>query len=271
MQPKLLIKWASDLRRRIYASLPWGLRLGIFLRRLSSSIIDAFGRVMYAEFVKRGVVGMPDIGGQPAASWREKLEKAGTRAGDMVPRGTGREFAQKAWRILLSTTRNPSITEEVMTTVIEKFIKSPNLIQEGSTLRFAEGYVIQALKSHFIDYDRSERRRTRLQGPSLTVEDDSGEDVVLDVEDPDSWKQIGGLLSPVGLREIHRELERIHPSAAAFVDLSFQGYTPIEMARGAMLPHLEGKPTSPSNVYQWIERWKPRIQEVIQKHIDHGE
>lgn len=270
MQPKLLSKRAEDLRRRIFASLPWGYRLASFLLRLSSSILDAFGRVMYAEFIKRGVTDMPDIGGQPAASWKERLDKAGPRAGDMIPRGTGREFAQKAWKILLSQTKNPEMAEEVMTLVIEKIIKNPKLVK-AEPLRVAEGYIITALKATYIDRVRFEKRRKQISGPSLTVEDESGESVTLDPEDPSSWKQVGELLPESELREIIRDLERLHPSAAAFVDLSFQGYTPTEMARQGLLPHLEGQPTSVQNVHQWIQKWKPRIQQVLQKHIDHVE
>lgn len=270
MQPKLLTKQAADLRRRIYASLPWGYRLGRFLMRLSSSILDAFGRVMYAEFIKREVSGLPDIGNEPASAWKDRLDKAGTRAGDLIPRGTGREFAQKAWKILLSMTKNPEATEEVMTLVIEKIIKNPSLIKP-EPLRVAEGYIIQALKATYIDRMRFERRRKNIQGPSLTVEDESGESVTLDPEDPSSWKEIGEMIPESELREILRDLERLHPSAAAYVNLSFQGYTPAEMAREGLLPHLEGKPTSPQNVHQWVQKWKPRIQQVLQKHIDHIE
>lgn len=269
MQPKRLIKWASDLQRRIYASLPWGYRLANFLVRFSSSILDAFGRVMYAEFIKHGVTDMPDIGGQPAVAWKERLDKAGTRAGDMIPRGTGKDFAQKAWRVLLSQTKNSETTEEVMTLVIEKIIKNPNLIKP-ETLRSAEGYIIQALKATHIDRVRADKRRKEIIGPSLTVEDaESGGDIVLDPEDPSSWKEIGEMIPESELREILRDLKSLHPSAAAFVDLSFQGYTPTEMAREGLLPHLEGQPTSVQNVHQWIQKWKPRIQQVIQKHIDH--
>lgn len=268
MQPKTLLKWATDLRRRIYASLPWGYRVAVFFRRLASGIMDAFGRIMYAEFIKRGVNSMPDIGGKPAHEWQERLTKAGTRAGDMLPRGTGREFAEKAWKILLKLSRDPETTEEVMTLVIEKFVKNPNLIREGSDLRVAEGYIIQSLKSHLYDYLRATKRRTRLVSPGLTTENDEGDTVNLDVRDPESWREIGEMLPQAELKEILHALERLHPSAAAFLDLTFQGYTPAEMAREGLLPHLEGKPVSPSNLYQWIERWKPRIQEVLQQHID---
>jgi len=268
MQPKLLYKQADDLRRRIYASLPWGYRLASFLLRLSSSILDAFGRVIFAEFIKRGVKDMPDIGGQPAAAWRDKLLKAGTRAGDMIPRGTGREFAMKAWRVLLSQTKNPEMTEEVMTLVIEKIIKNPSLIKPES-LQVAEGYVITALKATYIDKVRYEKRRKDVRGPSLTVEDESGDAITLDPGDPSSWKEVGQLIPESELREILHDLERLHPSAAAFVDLSFQGYTPTEMARQGLLPHLEGQPTSVQNVHQWIQKWKPRIQQVLEKHISH--
>lgn len=267
MQPKLLAKQAATLRRQIYASLPWGVRLAVFLQKLANGTLDAFGRVVYAEFIKRGVEGLPDIGNEPALSWREKLLASGTRAGDKVPRGYGKDFARKAWNIMLGQTKNPEMVEELMTLVMERLIKNPTSIKEASPLKISEGYVLTMLKNLRVDKVRYDKHRRDISGPSLTVEDESGEDITLDVKDPDSWKQVAEMLPESELREILKDLERIHPSAAAFVDLSFQGYTLTEMARGGLLPHLEGEETSTQAVAQWVNRWLPRIQKVVQDHI----
>lgn len=249
-----IIKRAADLRRKIHASQPWGFRVASFFFRISSDIIDAFGRVVYAEFVKRGVQDLPDIGDVPALAWQDKLLKLRSRAGDKLPRSYGRKFGQMAWNVVLSKARNPEVVEDAMTAVIEKLLKNPTVIREGVTRAEAEGFVLKALKNEAIDLLRKQTRR-REEG-----------EFTRDIADPDTLRQLEDMLPPTVLREIIRDLDRVHPSAAAYVELVFQDYDDREIAQNAMLPHMDG-PVSPQALLNWKNRWLPKIKNIIHKHL----
>lgn len=257
-----LAQEASVLQRRIYASLPWGFRVARFFLRLASDTIDVFGRVVAAEFIKRGVEGMPEINGQPAEAFREKLVKAGSKAGDKLPRNYGRQFAQSAWNMNMSKIRNPEVIEDAMVTVVEKLLKNPHLIREGVLLREAQAFVLKMVRNETIDILRMKGRRRE---DSLTIEDE-GEEINLDPQDPSALKEIEEMLPPSTLREIARDLDRINESAGTYVNLIFQDYSDREIAEGAMLPHMDG-PVSPQALFNWKKRWMPKIEEVIRKHV----
>ena len=263
---RLLAKKASDLARRIYASLPWGVRVANFFLRLGSGIVDAFGQVAYAEFIKRGITGLPDIGNDPAASWQERLLKAGPKAGDRVPRGYGRKYAQMIWNVMLSKTKNPEMVEELMTWAVEHLIAHPAVIKEGVSRQEAEAFVLMMLKNKSTDMFRSQGRRKKIEGPSTTV-DDEGEQVTLDVMDPNAFKELAEMMPEHTLKAIVHDLEALHPNAAAYIDLAFQGYEDREIAQNAMLPNMD-QAVSPQALNQWKKKWLPRIQQVVMKYLD---
>jgi DNA-directed RNA polymerase specialized sigma24 family protein len=270
MQPKLLAKQAFDLSRRIYASLPWGFRIADFFLKLASGIVDAFGRVVYAEFIKRGVTGMPDIGAESAAEWQGKLKALGTRAGDKLPRGYGREFGKKAWRIMLSKTRKPEMVEELMTWVIEKLLSQSETIRERVNLAEAEGFILTILKNKAKDEWRSQGR---LKEEGLGEENEEG-DFSGDFLDPHALHRLEQAYSKNWLEKILQEarsdLEKIHPDAPLYIDLSLQGYTLKEIVGDyriglpSMLPHVQKKPVTPQ---AWEHRTKVNILRVLQQHM----
>jgi len=263
MQPRSLAKRASDLARRIYASLPWGLRVANFFMRLASDMIDAFGRIVLAEMIKRGVTDLPDIGDVPALSWQEKLQKLGTRAADRLPKNYGRKFGQMCWNVMLAKTKNPEMVEELMTWTIERLLANPHVIREGVTRAEAEGFILMMLKNRAKDIWKSQGRRRDINVPELRDE----EGVTIDVMDPNSFKELAEMLPEHTLRAIIRDLEAIHPNAAAYIDLAFQGYDDKEIAENAMLPAME-RAVTPAALNKWKKKWLPRIQQVMKKYLD---
>jgi DNA-directed RNA polymerase specialized sigma24 family protein len=260
----MLAKRAADLRRRIFSSLPWGFRVASFFLRLSSGIIDAFGRVVAAEFIKRGVEGLEPIGDEPALAWQDKLKALGSRAGDKLPKSYGRKFAQMAWNVVLGKSRNPEVVEEAMTLVIEKLLKNPTVIREGAMRQEAEGFILKMLKNEATDLLRSKGRRQQRE-ESLVVEDE-GESVSRDFMDPSALREIGEMLPEREIREIIRDLDRLHPNAATYIELVFQGYEDREIAENAMLPQMD-RAVSPQALFNWKKRWLPKIKEVVLQHI----
>jgi len=262
MSQQRLASRASDLSRRIYASLPWGLRVANFFRVLASSTQDTFGRVVYAEFIKAGVEGMPDIAGEPAASWRDRLLKLHTRAGDKVPRGYGLDFAKKVWGITLQKSRDPSLVEDMMIRALEKILAGKVTLREGASLHEAEGFVITMIKNDILDQFRAQKRAPQL---GIGEKDEEG-NYSGDVLDPDTLQAIGDTLSPSDMNEILRDAAKIHPSAPAYIKLRMEGYDITAIARGGLLPHMEG-PSAVQNITNWELRWLPKIKAVFEAQL----
>lgn len=259
----ILAARASKLSRKVYASLPFGYRLARFLLRLASGIVDAFGRVVAAEMIKRGVTDMPDIGSDPAVSWQEKLLKLGPRAGDALPRSYGRKFAQTCWNVGLAKTRKPDVVEEILTSVIEKLVSRPTLIHEGVTRAEAEAFILTLIKNEIIDIQRS---KSRWQLSPLGEETEEG-DFTGDMLDPESLQRLEDAIPASKLQAILRDLERVHPSASEYVRLMLDGYDKNEIAQKALLPHMRG-PAAPQALTNWEKRWVPEIRDVFNRHLE---
>lgn len=241
---------AGSLNRRIFASLPWGFRVAHLFQKLAMDMAEILGRVAYAEFIKAGVVGLPDINGQPALELADKFK--GTRAADRLPKGYGKAFGTKAWRIALSKLRNPEVVEEAASLLMSKIIMGKFGIQEGVDLRMAENLVITSLINAGKDTQRNRNRQER----SLPQDD---EGVALDIEDPRAFKELGDMLPQSEWASILRELERIHDKAPAWVEAQLEGVSGVELA--------ESWGTEPAYIINWKKRYLPAIKEVIYEHL----
>jgi len=114
---------ASDLKRRIYASLPFGYRVAQLLVRLK--IADDFlkrnvGRALYAEFIKAGVTGMPDVKGEPALDLQDKIIGLKERGPLLLPSGYGTAFGGEMWAVASKFlhTRDPEAISDVLQNVV---------------------------------------------------------------------------------------------------------------------------------------------------------
>lgn len=260
---RTLLARANRLNHRIYASLPFGQRVSHLFLKLAGDILDAFARVVSAEFIKRGVVGMEEIRGEPVEVWADRLRRLGPRAGDALPRGYGRSFAQLVWRIGLRRSGRPDLIEEVMTSVIEKLIARPTYVREGVSLPEAQGLVIKMVKNEIID---AQRMGNRWRMDPLGDETDEG-DFTGDMLDPRTLRKLEDQLTPSKMNRIVEDLARVHPSASEYVRLMLEGYTKREIAQGALLPHMRG-PTSPQALTNWEIDWLPKIRKVFQRHME---
>src|SRR5690606_35074169 len=109
-----LIKSASQLRRSLFASMSWGARVAEVWMVLSSASIDAFGNAIYAEFLKAGVLGMPD----PGPRWNPKSPSAAVT----VARNHGRESGARAYRRVMKLTGSPERADDVMMDFLVSFV-----------------------------------------------------------------------------------------------------------------------------------------------------
>lgn len=261
---------SAQAARRIYAALPLNVRFAFFFQKLADLALDAFGRVMYAEFIKRGVVGMPPIHGKPV---EEVVNKDDPRLANKLPSGYGSTFASKVRGLIRGKFKDPLMVEEAMQNVSVKFLAGASKgIEEGSPLAKAENYVIVSVVREVL----TEMKKQRGHG-SLTVDDD-GADVQLDVADPDALQQFENIErfwhKDPGVR---RKLEQVHPDAPEYIDLSVEGYHDREIVGDpkagypGMLPHPFGQRGNPLSPQSWAKDYRPAIFKILTQYVsEHG-
>ncbi len=231
-----LLHHARDLQRRIWASLPLGFRLVAVLERLAVDSITAFGQVLYAEFLLRGVKGLPDIDGMPALDWlaanpdlakdKRKITARLAREGDFSRKA--KDFASRTYRFLMAKFHNPALVEESMQSFLVRFISgAAEGMTEGSDLKRAEGYATEGVKREVLNaITRQNRQRGREQ--SIFMEDDD-EEVAIDISDPKAFKDIESIFPEWHDPRVKRDLAAIAPWVPTYLDLAAKGYTDDEI------------------------------------------
>jgi len=251
-----LIRTAREIRRRIWASLPFRERFAQVLCRLASSSTDAFGTAMYGLFLEHGVEGMPPINGKPASEW---VAQNSVRR---LPASYGREFGKKAFLSLMRKYHKPEVVEDLLSAFLVRFMaKAGQYLKPGTSLRQAEAYVMRSLYNDGINLLR--RKRFEVGESTLKRDDEEGPGF-LDRSPGQNLDEKTILESPA----VQAKLRRIHKSAEQYLRLLLEGYKDVEIlgnpARGvpSMLDHpfnAEGGPLVPS---AW-NKYKKMIFQVI--------
>lgn len=245
---------AIKLSRTIFASLPWGFRLAHLLTKLAASTHEVFGRFIYAEFLKAGVVGLPDVNGVPALSLRSEIQ--GPRAADKLPRGYGKDFGEKVWRTLLVKIHNPEIAEEAISRMIMKATEGSLQIREGTDIRSAEGLIIKSAINAALDAVKYERYRIGPSHPNPNENDDESE---VDITDPRGFHELEHRVTHSDMAKILRELKQVNDRAPAWVEAQLEGLSNVEIA--------EEWGVSPAYVTKWTRTYTDRIQTVFNKYL----
>lgn len=253
MQTKLASA-ATKLSRTIFASLPWGFRLAHLFSKFAIDTQEAFGRFAYAEFLKAGVEGLPDINGQPALSLRDKIQ--GPRAADKLPRGYGKAFGTRVWKIALAKFHNPEVVEEAVSRVMVRLVAGEMRIRENSDLRSAEGFLVTSVLNAATDVLRSQLRKR--ETPSH-MENDDGEQTEIDIADPHAFKELERSVPPSEMAKILRELKQVNERAPAWVEAQLDGLSNVEIA--------DEWGVSPAYVTKWTRTYLDRIQAVFTKYL----
>ena len=248
----LLHRRAADLSRRIYASLPWGYRVAGLLVVLAADSSDAFGRTTTAAMVLAGVRGLPDIGGKPASDWIQDVYRRGP---DVLPPGTGRQFAARVYKILLSKFSDPEVAEDAMSHVMLQAARGKIHIANGANMHAAESLLITIGLNAARDLLRARGRRRE----ESLVDDREDDQSTIDVEDPEAFRQLDKLLPASELREVLRELGDIHPRAPEWLRARLDGDSGQEIATDWG--------TTPSYVSKWQKQFVPEIKRVMEHHL----
>jgi hypothetical protein len=241
-----LIRRASDVRRRIFASLPWDVRFAEVWKSIASDAgtFAAWGRAVGKYLLDAGVTEMPP----PGPGWD-------AHPGDMrrLPSGYLAHEMAAVYKKLFSeplVRKDPSIASEAVDSFLEKLhtgrVKILPVPLEKA-LKFVLGGCFFAVK----DIKRV-RVREMAHEESTGRENEEGEAVEIDIADPNSIKQFQHLQGKPLFNEWLAYLGRhTHPDVPLYMNLRMEGYTneeivgcPLKGINETMLPHYkaEGHP-----------------------------
>lgn len=258
-----LITASTSLRRQIWASMPFGVRVADFFSRLAVSTTEAFGATVYAEFLKNSVEGMPEIGGTVPDPKR-------------VPRGYGRDFGKKAYAILMSKLHNPQRVEDVMSEFLIRFIERGSTgLRPGTSIKEAENYVLKGLVRLGYNSLRNSLRKREVSDTLVYDRYDAKSDTRMDFPSfDDSHSDSLRSIFEDALPSLQGRLKAIHPDASRYIELSLDGYTDREIigdiAHGT--PSMLSDPYSlhgtPLNEKAWQAGFKPKILNLFKRALN---
>jgi len=248
----VLRRRAVDLSRRIYASLPWGYRVAKLFEVLAADSLDAFGRVVTAQMILAVVRGIPDIGGKPASDWIQDVHRRGP---DVLPPGTGRAFAGRVYKILLSKFSDPEVVEEAMAHVMLQATRGKIHISNGSDIHTAQSLVITICLNRARDLLRAQGRRRE----DSLVRDREDEPREIDITDPEAFRDLDRSISPGDMNRILQDAARVSPRAREYLESVLRGDSQSEWARELGV--------TDSAVAKYIRKVRPKLQEVLREHF----
>lgn len=269
-----LVTAAEETHRRLYASLPWGYRLANLFTRLAVDTTDAFGRAIMAEFMLRGVTDMPD----PGPRWNPKSPKPA----DTLPRGYGRDFADRIYRTLLSKFRDPDLAENAMMDFLIRFTLQGGAknMQPGTNFNDAKGYVMKGVMNQGINIVHQKNRQRQRERSLTQYDDESGGDTVIDIDDPHAFKQLEEAIPSWEMPRVKADLLKLGPWVPHYLDLAMKGYDDAEILgfKNPGVPSLlekmfhtpplnaQGGPISGAS-WSKVNGYKDKILTIMKKHV----
>jgi len=248
----VLHRQAVDLSRRIYTSLPWGFRIARLFEVLAADSLDAFGRVITAQMILAVVRGIPDIGGKPASDWIQEVYRRGA---DAIPSGTGRHFAGRVYKILLSKFNDPEVAEEAMSKVMLQAARGKINLHNGSDIHDAESFIITIALNGARDLLRAKGRRR--EDPLVRDRDDEPREI--DITDPEAFRDLDKSIAPTDMNRILQDAARVSPRAREYLESVLRGESQTEWARELGV--------TDAAVSKFIRKVRPKLQEVLRDHF----
>ena len=244
-----LIQAANELRRKVYASLPSGMRLASVLFNLRfAADPGTFGNVAYGVFHLLGVEGLP----------RTPVVPKTFSEIDRLPNDYGLEFGNRAQTIARKYLHEQDDVEEVLSMVAMKLLSNESLRKsiKGKYIRDAQNYVLRAVQNLSIDFLRTQKAHRYEEISDL-------------IREPGSWEGLEELIPEAEQERIKKELEesvspKLLPDLPLYFDLLLDGYSNKEIAEKRLLPSLESHPIS----QQAMAKYRDKLKNVLRKHFE---
>jgi DNA-directed RNA polymerase specialized sigma24 family protein len=218
----------------------------------------AFGLAMYAEFIRAGVEDMPEVKkGRPASDFWNKDVDPIIRVISRVNPRYGEEFGKFMWKRLVQKFKNLEAAENAMQEFMIDVLTEKKVLKKGVALSSAKTWVLTGLKWKAADLWRKDKRRSGDE--PLQTEDDDGELVDINLQDPSAWQDMDDVLGEVDIDRALDELVDVNPKLPEYIRLRLKGDNDREVA--------EAWGVSPAAVLDFKRRWLPRAQPVIDEYI----
>jgi hypothetical protein len=262
-----LAKRASDLSRRLYASLPLGYRIARLLINITASDNTAFGYLMYTLFIRAGVTNIPDINGHPALDLQPALQ-TNLNVVNLADRhalsSISGNFGEFVYATFLKKFHRPDAVREGMDRTRDKLLENQNLIKPVN-IKKAQNFVMLLVEHETLSAMRHQRR---LREDQFLLDDEGHE---IDLEGPKGFNALENLLPPPVMRHVLHELEAIHPLGPIWLEANLEGgekgdVTQREIAEQYMAKFPE-KNLGRSRVNQLLLKYEPKFKKVLLNHI----
>jgi hypothetical protein len=228
---------ALSLTRKLFASLPFERRLALVLANLLSDsgerdrAAELFGRIIYAEFLRKGIPGVPLP--DRTLSERDLADKELYRK---LPKGYGLSLGKKAMAILYQVFRMaPNEAEDALNAFYEKWVLIAPKLDADKKLHQAEDWVLTALKNFFTDQVRRIIRKKVREVVVLDEnlhDDEGGFSPKIDTLgwDEQLAREIENRLTPAELQRFNDYISRtVHPAMPEYIRLRADGFSQAEI------------------------------------------
>lgn len=272
-----LLRRATEVRRQIFASLPWGVRLAIVFTHLAaeSGLITPWGKLIGHYFLQAGVTGMPD-----ASTYKpEARDPART-----LPNGYMAKFVGDTYGLLIKKWHNPYLAQEAFQDYIAKLAEG-KIQLKAVPLATAESFVRHGIVLEAMTHARAElREQARSESLEDTAED--AKSLSRDLEDPSALADFQRVLPSRIWNEWMAYLAKhIHPDMPRYLKYRMEGYTNDEIVgapkkgvpemgtdphtKEPMLPHYkaQGHPL-PSDPTYWGDKYWKKVLPVSTQFLE---
>jgi len=267
MDRTALLHRAAEVRRRIFASLPWEVRLAAVFVSIANETgyLDALGRQLGVEFLRAGITGMPDAG--------PKFKPESPHAQATLPKNYMGKFIHDVYGLLISSFHDPDLAEVALVTYIGKLADGTIKLKPVPLSPTAESFVRHGIMLEAKTIARKAlRERARSESLQDGGEDDEGKEMSRDIEDPNALLDFQRVLSPHMWQEWMAYLaQHVHPDIPLYLKLRMEGYTNEEILGvpkeniPSKLPHWK---SSPQNWKNYGPKIRDKSKEFWKNHGD---
>lgn len=271
-----LLRQANQVRRLVWASAPFGVRLAAVLHRLSLDSASAFGSAVYTIFMQAGADDDMDlIDGMRPSEWIKQ------RRGRQCPPSyrQAKDFGRRAYATALRVARgNRSAAEDALMNAMVKVMKSHDHFLKIPVLKTSENYVLKIIENEVKMAQRGDKHLD-IGTPGQEERDEHNMTMTqLNPPDPEDFGETVEWLEKLERLKTYQgpilsDLAKVHPSAPEYLKalIADPHATDVEIlgdpktGKPAQWAYFQEHITSPQFLSQKV---KPRLRQVLQKYVN---
>lgn len=220
----------------------------------TSPLASVFGRVIYAEFLRVGISGMPDVHGVPA----REVDASSPRLVDRLPKDYGDAFGAQALKLLRSCGLSAEEAEEALCEFQLAFLSGEAAkVEPGHALSSATFFVLTGLKNHASNAKEKRNRRAKYHGKAKGV-DKVADDGAHPADLPITSGQLDKVMGFLGT---------IHPDLPAYFQISADGATDTDLVEQGLLPNLTARFSGVGSFNNWK---RGKMMPQLRAFVDQG-